>query len=359
MAITLLTPAAKPAPQTAGTNADPGGDGASAAGGDFASLLLGQLAAGTTPQALVAGTGNESAADQAPPGSDGVTLSASDSAEASAAQLMAALALVPPVETRITPPSAPAPASGDALPGLAQGLSTPATTTHDAGQPPLETDAAASKTDGEAIPLAAAGNDKSPAKFAETLAHASDRLPQLQAAAETSANTPALPLHAQTTAQTSPLRHEATLAVQTPVRDANWNQDFGQKIVWLAGNGKQSAELTLNPPQMGPIEISLNIDKGSATASFVSANADVRQSIESALPKLREMLAGAGIELGQANVSAESFRQANSGANGEGQARGDGQWRGEPAILGADAASTVAPRSTLSVRGSSLVDIFA
>ena len=112
MAITLLTPAAKPAPQTAGTNADPGGDGASAAGGDFASLLLGQLAAGTTPQALVAGTGNESTADQAPPGSDGVTLSASDSAEASAAQLMAALALVPPVETRITPPSAPAPASG-------------------------------------------------------------------------------------------------------------------------------------------------------------------------------------------------------------------------------------------------------
>lgn len=108
-----------------------------------------------------------------------------------------------------------------------------------------------------------------------------------------------------------------TLPVTTPLKDASWNNDFGQKIVWMAHNNKQSAQLVLNPPELGRIEVSLNIDKAGATATFVSASADVRESIETALPRLREMFAGAGIELGQANVSSESFKgqeQANTQA---------------------------------------------
>ena len=59
----------------------------------------------------------------------------------------------------------------------------------------------------------------------------------------------------------------------------------------------------------------MNIDKGHATAAFVSANAEVRDALESALPRLREMFASAGIALGQTSVSAESFsQQAGDGA---------------------------------------------
>ena len=71
------------------------------------------------------------------------------------------------------------------------------------------------------------------------------------------------------------------------------------KIVWLTANDQKFAQLTLNPPQMGPIEISLNINKDTASAYFISPNAEVREAIETALPRLREMLAGVGIELGQ------------------------------------------------------------
>ena len=356
MAITLLTPAAKPAPQApAGQSADPGSDG-TAAGGDFAALLLGQLAAGAAARPLQAGQESEAVTDRLTPEIDNSGLGTAT--ETSAAQIMATLALVPPTETRAsTAPTAPV--QGDALTALTPGASTP----HHAVPiaPGTDVQANAASTTSTETPLAAnSRNETAPAKFAETLIAAGERLPQVQAAAETQGNAPAPSVNLQATTPHAPAaRHETTLTVPTPVRDANWNQDFGQKIVWLAGNGKQSAELTLNPPQMGPIEISLNIDKGSATATFVSTNAEVRQSIESALPRLREMLAGAGIELGQANVSAESFRQANPGTNGDGQPRGDGQWKGEPAILGADAASTVGARSTLNVRGNALVDIFA
>lgn len=151
-------------------------------------------------------------------------------------------------------------------------------------------------------------------------------------------------------------RHEVSLSVPTPVRDQGWANDLGQKIVWLASNDKQSAQITLNPPQIGPIEISLSLDKGNASASFTSANSEVRNALETAMPRLREMFASAGIELGQTNVSAESFRQqADNGAAN----RGSSQWRTDNAILVTDSAISQSSRVFSAQHGSGLVDLFA
>lgn len=150
--------------------------------------------------------------------------------------------------------------------------------------------------------------------------------------------------------------HDVPLSISTPVRDQNWTGELGQKIVWLATNDKQTAQLTLNPPQMGPVEISLNLDKGNATATFVSANAEVRDTIESALPRLREMLASAGIELGQANVSAESFRQQTD--NGRGN-RNASQRKTDNAILDTNSVGSLSARNAFAQRGNGMVDIFA
>jgi len=149
---------------------------------------------------------------------------------------------------------------------------------------------------------------------------------------------------------------DTPLTVNTSFRDQNWSTDFGQKIVWLASNDKQSAQLTLNPPQMGPIEISITVDKGNATASFASANSDVREAIETALPRLREMFANAGIQLGQTNVGAESFQQqaANGGAN-----YGASRWMSDNAILAADSAGSLSARAFAAQQGNGMVDIFA
>jgi flagellar hook-length control protein FliK len=140
--------------------------------------------------------------------------------------------------------------------------------------------------------------------------------------------------------------------VDTPLRDASWSGDFAQKVVWLTANDQKFAQLTLNPPQMGPIEISLNINKDSASAYFVSPNAEVREAIETALPRLREMLAGAGIELGQTNVSAQSSRQEN----GQEARHGTPRWMADEAIL--DSAS-LRNQAIIAQRGNSLVDTFA
>lgn len=106
-------------------------------------------------------------------------------------------------------------------------------------------------------------------------------------------------------------RHEngATATVNTPIHDSRWSQDFGEKIVWLAKNDQQVAQLNINPPQLGPMQITLNLNGDQASALFISAHAEVRQAIQDAMPQLREMLAGAGINLGQADVGAQSSQQ--------------------------------------------------
>lgn len=95
----------------------------------------------------------------------------------------------------------------------------------------------------------------------------------------------------------------AALTINTPVNQPAWGDEFGQKITWIANQRNQSAELHLNPPQLGPLDVVLKMNGDQATAMFTSPHAAVRDAIEQAIPKLREMLADNGIMLGQTMVS--------------------------------------------------------
>src|SRR5690606_16754205 len=95
-----------------------------------------------------------------------------------------------------------------------------------------------------------------------------------------------------------------------------WNDEFAQKIVWLTHQQHQVAELRLNPANLGPVEIMLSLtgDNGTqASAQFVSPHLTVREAIEAALPRLREMMAESGIQLGDVMVGAESFQRQEQG----------------------------------------------
>lgn len=109
----------------------------------------------------------------------------------------------------------------------------------------------------------------------------------------------------------------AQLRIDTPLTQRNWGDEFGQKITWIASSKEQSAELHLNPPQLGPMDVVLKVSGDQATALFTSPHAAVREAIEQAMPRLREMLADSGIMLGNATVSDQSSHQTQDG-------RGDG-----------------------------------
>ncbi|WP_223246875.1 flagellar hook-length control protein FliK [Sulfuriferula thiophila] len=104
------------------------------------------------------------------------------------------------------------------------------------------------------------------------------------------------------------LTDKLTPRVGTPA----WDQALGQKIVWMVGGATQTASISLNPPDLGPLQVVLNVTNDQASATFIAAQPEVRQAIEAAMPKLREMMSDAGIQLGQANVSADNSSQQGS-----------------------------------------------
>ncbi|KGD92942.1 flagellar hook-length control protein [Achromobacter sp. RTa] len=147
------------------------------------------------------------------------------------------------------------------------------------------------------------------------------------------------------------------LQVATPVGGTHWGTELGQQVVMMSHNarqGMQTAELRLDPPDLGPLRVSLNLADGVASASFVSAHASVRQAIETAIPQLQQALAQAGISLGQTSVGEQAAQQefAQQGGNGS-QRQSGGSMAGAAAVAEAPVAVTVARNAN------ALVDTFA
>ena len=149
---------------------------------------------------------------------------------------------------------------------------------------------------------------------------------------------------------------ETVPSPSTPVAHADWGKDVGDSVVWMTRQNVQTAEISLNPPHLGPLQISLNVNGDQATAVFASPHAEVRQAITDAMPQLREMLAGAGINLGQANVGAQLQQQANQNAQ---QPFNGGRSGSDNAILPDTSAPGTATAPSLVRRGHGLVDLFA
>lgn len=97
--------------------------------------------------------------------------------------------------------------------------------------------------------------------------------------------------------------------IAVPVNQPNWGQAVGERLMFMANAKVQAANLILNPPELGPIEVRLNMNHDQASIQFVSAHAAVRDAIEEAFPRLREMFAQNGLNLADANVSQQSAQQ--------------------------------------------------
>jgi len=160
------------------------------------------------------------------------------------------------------------------------------------------------------------------------------------------ATQPVLPQATQTlvaTAQAADVA--ASNQLQARVGSDAWEQQLGQKVVWMVAGGDQSASLTLNPPDLGPLQIVLNVSNDQASVSFMAAEPETRQALEDAMPKLRETMGEAGIQLGDTSVStgsqdqrqafaeqAEARAAAGSRRLGNGGGEGPAQTQPEPVI---------------------------
>ncbi|MBH0050352.1 flagellar hook-length control protein FliK [Pseudoalteromonas sp. SWYJZ19] len=89
----------------------------------------------------------------------------------------------------------------------------------------------------------------------------------------------------------------------------------------LSINNKE-AEIRLDPPEMGSMQIRIRSDAEQAHINFVVQNQQAKEALEQSMPRLREMLAQQGLELGESTISygqsgGETAEQSESGTQGD------------------------------------------
>lgn len=104
--------------------------------------------------------------------------------------------------------------------------------------------------------------------------------------------------------------------VDVPLQQPGWDRALGNGIRWMVNQNLQAAELKLSPPHLGPLEVRLQVDGDRTHVNIVAPQAATREAVEAALPRLREMFAESGLNLGDVNVSEDG--RERGGADGSG-----------------------------------------
>lgn len=178
------------------------------------------------------------------------------------------------------------------------------------------------------------------------------------------ADKPSAPKGAQDTALPAPgavTPHAAALApahapivletVSAPAFTPGWQDETVSKLAHIVLTRNERAELKLNPAELGPVNIRVEMHApDQASIMIVAASPETRSALEQSLPQLRDLLSSQGITLGQASVQ-DGAAQRDPAAS---------QWQGDRR-----ASEPAAPATRDNVvqlaawRANRLVDIFA
>jgi len=343
MDMLAVTPAPKPAPAQAAQTGTP--EQADAGGADFASALEQQL----TPKPAADAQAKEGKAEGTP--AEAEAAPPTDAVEIPAADGIIAL-IATPMPILPVAPQAPVQAQSVAVSAarIGEAKERPDTTAGEGLREPRPANARPAAFEPDTRSAPAEHVERADRDLPALTLHHQDAAPTTWFASVQS--TPATPTFALATPAPETQAHIAA-RVGTP----EWNDSVAQHVTFMVKDGEQTAQLRLDPPELGPLEVRLSMaagDDGVAHAQFVSPHAAVRDALEAAIPQLRAALADSGITLGQASVGDGFMRDdprqpqhalgAQAGTGGD--ARGD------------DTTAAVA-RSSPALARRGLVDTFA
>ncbi len=147
-------------------------------------------------------------------------------------------------------------------------------------------------------------------------------------------------------------------SINTPFsQQAAWGEEVGSRVKWMVSSQVQSAELKMNPSHLGPVEVKISVQNDQTTIHFSAQNGAVREALDSAMPRLREMLADNGVNLADVDVSDQSFAQQQKSFEQGRDAAGDEYASGEE--LDDEVAGTMVSDEGEMLLSSKMVDYYA
>lgn len=120
----------------------------------------------------------------------------------------------------------------------------------------------------------------------------------------------------------SPVVAPAQAVIQTPVTQPGFSDEVVVALVRQAGQaaqGRQEVTLHLNPVEMGPVSVSIELNGSAARIEFGASEALTRHHLEAALPGLTDALQAEGLSLVHGSVhevSRDSLAASAAGSGG-------------------------------------------
>lgn len=152
-----------------------------------------------------------------------------------------------------------------------------------------------------------------------------------------------------------PLVPGQPLAMNQP----GWSEAAVDRVMWLSSQNLKSAEIQLDPANLGRMEVRVQMTQDQTQVTFSSPHAHVREALESQANRLRELFTQQGMNQLDVNVSDQSLARGWQGQGQEGERRG--QRAADEALLGdAEVQHGVIDLGRSAVKlGRSLVDYYA
>jgi flagellar hook-length control protein FliK len=112
-------------------------------------------------------------------------------------------------------------------------------------------------------------------------------------------------------------------SIATPMQSREWAGEVGQRLIMMVSSKLQSAQIQLNPRDMGPIDVKVALQQDQANVVFTSNVVQTREALEQALPKLREMMEQNGVAMGDVDVRDHDARHSQQNQDHDQQRNGN------------------------------------
>jgi len=90
----------------------------------------------------------------------------------------------------------------------------------------------------------------------------------------------------------------------------SWSNEVGQRVIWMVNTELQQAQLQLNPKHLGPLEVKITMTADQQlNVSFLTHSSVVKEALDQAMPRLREVFDQSGLNLSNVTVQQESHKQ--------------------------------------------------
>lgn len=106
-----------------------------------------------------------------------------------------------------------------------------------------------------------------------------------------------------------PTDRPAVMQLATTVANPGWADGLADRVNWMVQQDLGLAHLRLNPPQLGPVEVRVQVSGEQATVAFTAHNQQARDALENASQRLRDLLGSQGFVNVQVDINQQAFHE--------------------------------------------------